>query len=714
VLVILAVCHRDTAQARALLSWIGELDGTLPQHEFTLITSSLVPQDDQVALQDLARRVFPQTTHLHQTTPDERNNVTAATALFRIALLDWVERHRQVPFLWLEPDCVPICSGWIDQIEAAYRAGGKAFMGCVYPYPNSHMNGCGVYPSNARMFNRFLIADSQRTFDNDHPELTLRHTLDTPLIRRMLADTATATPMSFPDAANLSVIPNGCVLFHGCKDGTLIERLRERRVGSNVQLPIRRPDPIRSTIRALLDVVQRKPSIPELTVVCVDTLNPARARRAIDKTLEEITPGAVLFFTNDDHQKDAIKIPYINGTHAYSWFLLGKVVDHVKTTHMLVVHWDGYVLDGDSWKPEFLCDYIGAPWLKTNEPGHPFGPQHTVGNGGFSIRSTKLMRLVRSFGSPFHPEDGIICRTHRARLESQGCRFATTELAREFSVEYGVYGQGVKRGQFGFHSFNTVLPPDVERPWVFNHSGDWGDAIYGLAAIKALGRGVFYYTDQPLKMPPRQKANRQTFNNLAPLLRVQDYIWKADVFYEMPIATDYDLNAFRNPYHPNVNLARQQCDVCRVEFDETAPWLTVDFPMVIPQRPICVSRSARYHDREFPWRTLLEQWHQQMFFVGTYEEWVNLIDHFGFWIPKVETGHLLDVARVIAGAKVFVGNQSCPLAIAHGLGKPVVQECFCRCDEHPGSGDDNCHFDREKTLYSNRDKITTIPKEWIR
>jgi hypothetical protein len=103
-----------------------------------------------------------------------------------------------------------------------------------------------------------------------------------------------------------------------------------------------------------------------------------------------------------------------------------------------------------------------------------------------------------------------------------------------------------------------------------------------------------------------------------------------------------------------------------------------------------------------------------MFFVGTYEEWVNLIDHFGFWIPKVETGYLLDVARVIAGAKVFVGNQSCPLAIAHGLGKPVVQECFCRCDEHPGSGDDNCHFDREKTLYSNRDKITTIPKEWIR
>jgi ADP-heptose:LPS heptosyltransferase len=56
----------------------------------------------------------------------------------------------------------------------------------------------------------------------------------------------------------------------------------------------------------------------------------------------------------------------------------------------------------------------------------------------------------------------------------------------------------------------------------------------------------------------------------------------------------------------------------------------------------------------------------------------------------VPTPTLLDVARVIAGCKLFVGNQSSPRAIAEGLKIPVVVE----------KGRHNqCHFARHDAWY---------------
>ena len=148
------------------------------------------------------------------------------------------------------------------------------------------------------------------------------------------------------------------------------------------------------------------------------------------------------------------QIEPIRSRDDYSRFMLRGLVEHVRTPYALCVQWDGFVLDGSGWDPAFLeYEYIGAPWPH-------FHDDHNVGNGGFSLRSRRLLEASRAL--PLDPpllEDVIICRRYRPRLEHHGIRFAPEAIARRFSYE-----RMAPRGdEFGFHgSFNLVrfLPAD--------------------------------------------------------------------------------------------------------------------------------------------------------------------------------------------------------------------------------------------------------------
>ena len=80
-----------------------------------------------------------------------------------------------------------------------------------------------------------------------------------------------------------------------------------------------------------------------------------------------------------------------------------------------------------------------------------------------------------------------------------------------------------------------------------------------------------------------------------------------------------------------------------------------------------------------------------MAFVGLQEEYAEFVSEFGY-MPHVRTNDFLELARVIAGSKAFIGNQSSPLALAIGLGQNVMVEVF---DKDP-----NCCFDRDTALFT--------------
>lgn len=187
--------------------------------------------------------------------------------------------------------------------------------------------------------------------------------------------------------------------------------------------------------------------LPQVTLVAVTSVNIGATLAAIEWSMAQVDFGAVKLITDHapDHLPSGIEwvqIAPLSSASAYSGFVLERLAAHVATSHCLLVQWDGHVVHGDRWLPEFLeYDYIGASWPQ-------FADDHDVGNGGFSLRSRALLEACRSpHFRPSHPEDLAIGRDNRAWLEAQGLRFAPRALADAFSAERN----SDPTMSFGFH-----------------------------------------------------------------------------------------------------------------------------------------------------------------------------------------------------------------------------------------------------------------------
>lgn len=179
--------------------------------------------------------------------------------------------------------------------------------------------------------------------------------------------------------------------------------------------------------------------LPQVTLCAVSSVNVAATIRALELSMAQIAFGEVLLFTDVDvsalfpKANAAIRvIPIVRlvSSAAYSAFLLESLAGYITTSHCLVAQWDGHVINADFWRPEFLeFDYLGASWPQ-------FDDGYDVGNGGFSLRSHRLLEACRSPQfEGHHPEDLAIGRTNRAWLEAQGIRFAPRRLADAFAAE---------------------------------------------------------------------------------------------------------------------------------------------------------------------------------------------------------------------------------------------------------------------------------------
>jgi len=159
----------------------------------------------------------------------------------------------------------------------------------------------------------------------------------------------------------------------------------------------------------------------------------------------------------------------------YNYYILYHLHEHIDTEYVLLIQDHAFIINPESWTDDFLkYDYVGAPWpLRDRAYITPFGEHIRVGNGGFSLRSKKLLELptkiyvsfdvyeqpdfYKMFGSKNTNEDGNICVHNKHIFERNGCRIAPIELAKYFSYEspvpenYGII-------PFGFHN---NLPPGI-------------------------------------------------------------------------------------------------------------------------------------------------------------------------------------------------------------------------------------------------------------
>ncbi len=205
-------------------------------------------------------------------------------------------------------------------------------------------------------------------------------------------------------------------------------------------------------------------NLNNVTLVSVTSVNVDRTIRALKYSMKNINFHDVILFTDKDVSPNDIKIikidelDYIN----YSRFIVYELHKHIKTDFALIIQDDGFVINPEKWDSKFLeYDYIGAPFPIPKENDNisyrdPFGNLCRVGNGGFSLRSKKLLSLPTElklewksyFG--YYNEDGFFAVHNKHIFEEKGCKFAPVNIAGEFSVEYET-SETFGKTQFGFH-----------------------------------------------------------------------------------------------------------------------------------------------------------------------------------------------------------------------------------------------------------------------
>lgn len=203
-----------------------------------------------------------------------------------------------------------------------------------------------------------------------------------------------------------------------------------------------------------------------MSYICVDDQNPQLALQTLEFCQREFPLDSAHLITSHGIQDtNLVKVRQlptefrINSIEYYSYFMSILLHNYIETDKVICVQTDGYVLNPSAWTDEFLeYDYIGAPWT-VGYNKHPNFPDctedTTVGNGGFSLRSRKLLKLssyyLTQYKQPYHPEDLAICRGIRSWLDNEDIKFAPREVAKLWAAEDSKY-----TGQFGFHGKITM------------------------------------------------------------------------------------------------------------------------------------------------------------------------------------------------------------------------------------------------------------------
>ena len=184
----------------------------------------------------------------------------------------------------------------------------------------------------------------------------------------------------------------------------------------------------------------------DLTIVAIDSLNHNLTSLALDKTREIFPLAEVIVFGdyNFYNYGTFVKVNKFSQPQ-HSKICLHDVYDVVDTNWALFIQYDGFPLREELWLDEFLnYDYIGSP----------MGAPAIVGNGGFSLRSKKLLNLTKFIPQGRIPndwlEDQLICDKYRPWLEKHGVKFAPISLAQRWGTQSIMYNE--QPGSFGFHS----------------------------------------------------------------------------------------------------------------------------------------------------------------------------------------------------------------------------------------------------------------------
>jgi hypothetical protein len=234
-----------------------------------------------------------------------------------------------------------------------------------------------------------------------------------------------------------------------------------------------------------------------------------------------------------------------------------------------------------------------------------------------------------------------------------------------------------------------------------NHSGNAGDIIYALATLKRIheltGTSINLYLKlgQPRVLPHyishplgSVMLDQKMVDMLSALISTQPYIQKCEVYNGQTIHIDLDV--FRSGIIPldRGNIARWCGYITGVTPLTYQNWLTVT-PDANYAGKIVIARSGRYRNAAIDYSFLKK--YNNLVFVGIaaeYEDMRKTVPN----LEWVQVNDFLKLAQIIAGCKVFIGNQSFPFAIAEALKVPRILEAYYEITNVIPEGDNAYDF----------------------
>lgn len=232
--IVFPVCPKDSALLLANLEWMRELDGA-SEFPALLVHDATLGEGERNAIVSKLGAAFPDFSVFTPPTPPMRQWPQAPNWIFQHT----ARRMRQVgnPWLWMEPDAWPLKSGWLTRLWQEYQARGKPVLGAIVP-GMGHCNGVAIYPADFCDRSPKAMRASDTAWDSvfildlagqvaDASDL-MQHAWGKAPGGGFTMSNGIGSP-TFPSPGNLKWINPQAVLFHRCKDTTLVAQLRRTR-----------------------------------------------------------------------------------------------------------------------------------------------------------------------------------------------------------------------------------------------------------------------------------------------------------------------------------------------------------------------------------------------------------------------------------------------------------------------------------------------------
>ena len=225
--------------------------------------------------------------------------------------------------------------------------------------------------------------------------------------------------------------------------------------------------------------------LSDITLICVTSVKLEESIQSLLHCVNSINFKEVKFVTHENVTINSVKVEKcrkLTSIEAYSHYMIYDLYKHIDTEFCLTIQHDGFITNPHLWTDEYLkYDYIGAPWKITDSCYlDPNGNHIRVGNGGFSLRSQKLLNTPNHehipFASTMHGnyykhldhfsknEDNIICVHNHKLYEKYGNIFAPFEVALTFSKET-ILPENENLNTFGVHGYklSDFIHPFLEK-----------------------------------------------------------------------------------------------------------------------------------------------------------------------------------------------------------------------------------------------------------